>query len=108
MGLDLNTIATKTAITKVDFMGQSALVTYNPSLLTQENILKAQTGDSGFVEFFTELVKDWDVKRGPKKVPITQKGLETIPLPFLKAVFRTIMKTGSHGDEEEGKASSAG
>lgn len=107
MGLDLNAVATKTAVATVDYMGQSASVIYNPSLLTSENIGKAKGGDDGFVEFFTELVKDWDVKRGPKKVPLTRKGLEGIPLPLLRAIFGAIMSSGG-GTESEGKASSDG
>jgi hypothetical protein len=108
VAFDLNALATKTAICKVEFMGQSALVTYNPSILTANNIATARkVGDEGFVNFFSELVTDWDVKRGTKKVPINMKGLTALPMPLLKAIFVEIM--GHSGkDDEEGKASSGG
>lgn len=108
MGFDLNALAAKAVTTPVDFMGLTATVTFNPSVLTADRVMLAQKSDKGFVEVFTDLVTDWDVKRGPKKVPITEKGLMSVPLPFLKAVFSTIMRYNQTGDAEAGKASSAG
>lgn len=109
MALDLNALAGKTAITSVDFMGQSALIHYNPTVLTAENLSKAQSGgDESFVEVFQDLVKDWDVKRGTKKVPLTKAGLQSVPITLLKAIFRALASDGGTGDVEEGKNSSAG
>lgn len=108
MGFDLNALAAKTAVVTVTFMGQTATVMYNPSLLTQENITTAQQGgDQAFVGFFTELVKDWDVKRGTKKVPLTETGLKGVPIPFLKSVF-TAIYLDARADPEAGKPSSDG
>lgn len=108
MALDLNSLAAKTATTVVEFMGQSTTVTFNPTVLTAANITKAQSGgDDAFVEVFTELVKDWDVKRGTKKVPLTKNGLNSVPIPLLKAIFRSTAQSNG-GSEEEGKNSSAG
>jgi hypothetical protein len=103
MSLDLNALASRT----VDFMGQSAKITYNPSVLTSANFNRTKQGDEEFAAFFTELVTDWDVKRGAKKVPLTLVGLQGVPILFLKAVFQQIMQL-KDGDVEEGKASNAG
>lgn len=109
MALDLNALAGKTAITNVSFMGQTALIHYNPSVLTASALTKAQSGgDDAFVEVFVDLVKDWDVKRGTKKVPLTKAGLSSVPITLLKAIFKGIATDGGSGSEEEGKTSSAG
>lgn len=108
MALDLNAIATQNRGLKVDFMGHNATVLYNPSALTAEAIAKSKTGDAAFSEFFCELVKDWDVKRGTKKVPLNQKGLEGVPVPLLKAIFTGILRDGTAADTDEGKVSSDG
>lgn len=105
MALDLNSLAGKTAVTTVEFLGQSAVITYNPVTLTADNFAKSQKGDDSFTEFFAELVTDWDVKRGAKKVPLTVAGLRGVPLQFLRAVFAQIMSEKA-GDSDEGKASS--
>lgn len=107
MALNLDAVASKTATVTVDYMGQSALITYNPSVLTQENITRAQKGDEQFVDVFVSLIRDWDVKRGTRKVPISMKGLVGIPLPFLRAVFRAVMRDTA-GGTEEGNSSSGG
>lgn len=110
MALDLNSLATKSATISVVYMGQTAQITYKPSLLTQGNITKARETDQRFTEFFCSLVKDWDVKKAQRKVPITTKGLMDVPYPFLRSVFQHILyETGNEGQvEEEGKPSSAG
>jgi hypothetical protein len=109
MALDLTSLAAKTHTIPVEFMGQTALVTYNPAVLTSANITKAQSGkDEDFIAVFTDLVKDWDVKKGAKKVPLTAKGLSEVPIPLLKAIFRGTAISGGTGSEEEGKNSSAG
>lgn len=108
MGFDLNALASKSAVVNVEFMGQSALVTYNPAILTSENVSVAQKSEAGFVSMFTDLVTDWDVKRGTRKVPIDEKNLHTIPLQFLKAIFGAILGDSQAGAAEEGKASSDG
>lgn len=107
MALDLSAIATKSAVATVEFMGQTATVLYNPSLLTEENVSKAQNSEEEFIAFFTDVVKDWDIKRGPKKVPITEKSLRSLPLPLLRAIFRTVLSS-SGAEEQEGKNSSVG
>ena len=107
MALDIQQLAGKTAVIDVPFMGQSTRVTYNPSVLTQEALIKAQDGtDEGFIEFFTTLVKAWDVTKGKNKVPLTKNGLTTVPLILLRAIFMAIM--GEAGNGEAGKASNAG
>lgn len=107
MALNLDALAGKTASTTVEFMGQSAVVKYDPSALTAEAYNGMQKSDSEFIVFFSALVKDWDVKKGTKKVPITKAGLNGVPLQFLRACFAQIMRDGL-GDVEEGKASSGG
>ena len=108
MAFDLNALATRSAKTNVDFMGQSAVVTYNPSLLTQASYDKAKNGDDAdFAAFFCDLVDDWDVKRGNKKVPLTPAGIQTVPLVFIKAVYNKIMSADPEV-AEQGKASNDG
>lgn len=106
MALNLASLAGKTATITVEFLGQTAKVVYDPMVLTQENYTLAQSGgDAAFAEFFCRLVKSWDVTHGTKKVPLTTKGINAVPMPFLRAVFGQIMVDGA-GDVDEGKASS--
>lgn len=107
MALDIAQLAGKTAVIDVPFMGQTTKVTYNPSVLTQEALIKAQSGtDEGFIEFFISMVKAWDVTKGKNKVPLTKNGLQTVPLILLRAIFMAIMSEAGSG--ETGKASNAG
>lgn len=108
MGINLSTLAGKLAKTSVEFMGHTINITYDPTYLTQESMAKMQAGgDDAFIEFFTSLVKNWDVTKGNKKVPITANGLAGVPLLMLRAIYHGVMSQ-SDGDLEEGKASSAG
>lgn len=106
MGFDLSALVGKNAVTTVDFLGQSAVVTYDPNILTSDRLTKSDLGDSSFMELFVELVKDWDVTKAKRKVPITVKGIGGVPMPFLRAVFIHIMREAGAG--ESGKASNAG
>ena len=108
MALDLNAIATKRAAVTVNFMGQSAVVKYNPSLLTQSMVDEfRQGGDEDFLKSFCKVVVDWDVKKGTKKVPLTVAGLKDVPILFMRAVYKQIMADDSEVDEQ-GKDSSSG
>lgn len=107
MGFDLNALAGKTAQVQVHFMGHTAIVTYDPSFLTADTMRKAGSNDDGiFGEFMTGLIKDWDLTKGKRKVPITPAGLSTVPIVFLRAVYQTVLRDS--GDDSEGKASNAG
>lgn len=97
MGLDLAAVAINEATTTVDFMGQSARVTYKPSVITQE-ALENTSDDDGFLKFFSEAVSSWDVTEGKKKVPIEPAALKKVPLVFLRAVFQSIMEDGGQGE----------
>ena len=106
MGFDLAALVGKNATTTVDFLGQSAVVTYDPNILTSDRLTQSDMGDSAFMDLFSDLVKDWDVTKAKRKVPITPKGLGAVPMPFLRAVFIHIMREAGAG--ESGKASNAG
>ena len=106
MGFDLAALAGNNAVTTVDFLGQSAQVTYDPNILTQKRITNGEGGDDAFVILFAELVKAWDVTHAKKKVPLTIAALQGVPMPFLRTVFIHIMREAGSG--ESGKASSVG
>lgn len=109
MGLNLTALAANEATVNVDFMGQSASVTYRPSALTQkrlQRLAKQQDDEKALNEFFTELVTDWDVTKGKAKVPLTAEGLSDVPILFLRAVMAAIMEAADSG--EAGRLSNAG
>lgn len=105
MALNLTTLAGKMAKTEVPFMGQTCKITYDPMYLTQENVDKSTVSEDAFVTFFCALVKNWDVTKSNKKVPLTPAGIKTVPMLLLRAIYGAIMQV-SEGDIDEGKTSS--
>lgn len=110
MVINLTTLSGKLASTSVEFMGQTCKVLYDPLVITNEWVTKSQTGtDEAFVESFISVVKSWDVMRtAGKKVPLTQAGLNSVPLPLLKLIYSAIVYGEISEVEEQGKASSDG
>lgn len=106
MGLDLNNAASNTAVADVTFVGQTVKVTYRPMVLTTERLenldkpVKGRSSEDVFVEFFLELVADWDVRRGAKKVPLTTNSLKAVPLMLLRAVYLQVMREAGSGEAE--------
>lgn len=107
MALDLNAVAVKRAKTTVNFLGESADITYNPSILTQEKVLTLRGGnDEDFFKVFCEIVVDWDVKKGTRKVPLTPAGLKAVPIIFLRACVKAVTEDDLLSDASaEGKDS---
>lgn len=97
MPLDLAAVAINEATITVDFMGQSAKITYRPSVITQE-ALENTSDDDGFMKFFCDAVSNWDVTHAKKKIPLTPAAIKKVPLVFLRAVFQGIMEDGGQGD----------
>ena len=109
MGLDLNNLADNTARVEFEIMGETGFVVYRPMLVTEERIraieVKAKADESPFAEFFTEVLADWDVMYGSKKVPINVKGISGLPLPLLRAIYVAILRdtgTGGQGNSSSG------
>ena len=105
MGMDLDALVGKSATVNVNFMGLTALVTYDPVYLTASRINDMQKDDKKFSKTFCKLIQSWDVTRGGETIPLTQEGLEGVPLVFLRAIFTTIL--AETGDKNQGKASSS-
>ena len=110
MVINLNTLSGKFAKVHVEFMGQSCTVLYDPLKITSEWVTKSQSGsDDDFVLAFCEIVKSWDVNRAVgKKVPLTKAGLQTVPLPLLKAIYAALVYGEADEVAEQGKDSSDG
>lgn len=105
MALNLTTLAGKLGKTEVPFMGQTCKITYDPMVLTQERLAVAMQGtDDEFIDFFCEVIKNWDVTRSAKKVPLTPAGVKGVPMLLLKAIYNHVLSMGE-GDYDEGKAS---
>lgn len=107
MGLDLNSATSNKATMDVSFVGQTVKVTYRPLVLTTERLenleakpTEGRTSESMFLEFFLELVADWDVRRGAKKVPLTTAALKTVPLMLLRAIYLQVMREAGSGEAE--------
>lgn len=105
MGLDLSSVSLGKADTFVEFMGETAKVTYNPMILTADRLMAMdepvkgeESPDAGFLAFFAELVLDWDVKKSGKKVPLTVKGLRGVPLVLLRTIYTHIMTEAGSGE----------
>ena len=56
--------------------------------------------------FFIDVVTDWDVMHGRKKVPLTEAALKPLPLILLRAIFLAIMQEAGSGEAD--RPSSAG
>lgn len=113
MGLDIGSLAANTATVEVEFLGQSAMVTYKPMSLTAaalEEMDITKPGESpsdGFFKFLAETITEWDLLISPKKkVPLTIVGVKMVPLPLLRAIFHSLMTEAASG--EAGKGSSGG
>lgn len=103
--MDLANLSVNEATTVAYFMGQEAKITYRPMEVTPKRLEQVNSGnDEEFYQFFADVVSAWDVKKGPKKVPLTQEGLGDVPMALLRAVFNAIMS--DTGQEEAGKGSS--
>lgn len=107
MAIDIGNIIGKTTTVEVEHLGEKAVITYDPSALTQ-SAMQAGIGGTNeeFSEFFIVLVKDWDLLMDGAKVPLTKEGLESIPIFFLRIIFKAIMTEAASG--EQGKAFSSG
>lgn len=104
MGIDLTDIAADTATATVTFGEHTAKVKYHPGLLTTESIAamnRVQNTDQ-FMQFLSDLIEDWDIKRGNKKVPTTPTGIASVPVPVLKAVVQGIVNDGQPQGEVSG------
>lgn len=91
MAFNLSALAGQTVPAEIVFMGQTAKITYDPTVITTETLTKADQSDTEFFGLFCDLVKTWDVTKAGKKVPITPKTLNDMPLVFLRAVFRAVL-----------------
>lgn len=106
MGFDIGSLVGKAVETTYELAGESAVITYDPNVLTQERIEKAEGGDQTFMEFFCDLVVDWEVTNGGAKVPLKPDALKVVPLAVLRGIFWHILRESSSG--ELGKVSSVG
>lgn len=108
MGLDISNLAGNTAEIEFDVLDETGHVTYRPNVITAERLERIderqEPGEpSPFISFLVDVIEDWDVMRGSKKVPLTVEGLDSVPLPLLKLIYVAMMKDVAAG--EAGKAS---
>jgi hypothetical protein len=109
MAINLASLHGKLAKVTVEYMGQKALVQYDPQILTSQWMADVQRGDEEFSKGFSQLVKSWDVQSAPgKKIPITLNGLKSVPLPLLRAVYNEIVFGATTEATDQGKVSSDG
>ena len=106
MGFDIGALVGKSVETTVTFGGEEAVVHYNPNVVTQTRIEGAEKGDEAFLDYFTDLIVDWDVTNGGVKVPLKKESLAPLPVAFLRAVFWHVLRENASGDL--GKVSSGG
>lgn len=131
MAFDLNLITGKSTDISVTIFDQTAVVSYVPAALTQEN-LNLMRGDAPtsvpatpeeataedvapaadtveddtFVTFFQKIVSKWDVVMNGEIVPLTHDGLYKVPMVLLRAIYLKIMEAAGSG--EVGSLSSSG
>lgn len=98
MGFDVDSLVGKTVETTVEIGSESAVISYDPNVLTKARVLAADNGDEEFLDFFCALVKDWDVTQGGAKVPLKPASLEPLPIILLRRIFWHIMRESSVGD----------
>lgn len=103
MGLDLATLAGKTAVTQAEVFGEVIKVTYDPTAIT---IKSTSDPTVDFVTYFVTVVKDWDLTKAKRKVALTEKAVSDVPRIVLQEVLRAVMNDVLSG--ESGKASTAG
>lgn len=105
MGFDIDSLVGQNVETEVKIGSQEAKVWYDPTVITRTRIEEAEKGDVEFLDFFCELVKDWEVTQGGVKIPLVPESLAPIPVVMLRAVFMHILRESSAG--EMGKLSPA-
>jgi hypothetical protein len=104
MGLDLNSLASNTATVEFEVMGQTGHLTYRPSVVTTERVegidqrAKADSPE-GLYSFFLDVIVDWDVMTGSRKVPLTAKGIGSLPVVLHRAMFLAILRDAGQGGQ---------
>lgn len=103
MAINLNQLALDTATVEVEFQGHTADVTYRPAAITTNRLSELQRSavdddTDAITEFLVDVLEDWDVKRGSKKVPIDVENMGIIPMVFLRSIMFAIMEDSSAGE----------
>lgn len=96
MTINLSSVSLDKAETEVAYGGQTAKLIYKPGAVTREALERMDHQTDGDLVFLKETLIDWDVKKGTKKVPITEASLKSLPMPFLRATIYAIL--GDRGD----------
>lgn len=101
MPIDLKDVASDTATTTVDWSGQSADITYYPNIVTTEMVQKVQATEDvdEMAEFMARCIKDWDIKTGTKKVPVTAESFKALPISLVRAIFYAIAQDSTDPGE---------
>lgn len=104
MGFDISNLVGKRVEIEYVFAGEKIVANYDPNVITQTRIEEAQKSDDGFITYFCELVRDWDITSAGAEVPIKPDALKAVPMPVIRGLFWHIMRESSSG--ELGKVSS--
>lgn len=105
MPISLAELASDTSTVTFTYRGSGGKLTYRPSLVTQETLDRLDQDDNGTTKFLIEVVSDWDLMIGPKKkVPITEDGINKLPLSLKRAVVQAILGDNGQGEAESSSA----
>lgn len=105
MAFDIDSLVGKRVETTFEFAGESMTVWYDPTVVTKDRIVNADSNDENFTKVFCDLIVDWEVTQGGTKVPIKTDAIDRLPITFLRALFFHIVTEGASG--QMGKVSSA-
>lgn len=102
--MDLNAIAGNEATTVVTFLGETAKVTYKPSVITSKALetLESTSDAGGLADFLGGCVTSWELTRGPDPIsPQDREAVMDLPLPLLRVIYMTVLKDAADAGEAE-------
>ena len=101
MPINLTAVMANTKTIQFEYEGQTMPLTYKPATLTAKFLSDLQDGQTAnaLSEGFCELVTDWDLRNGTKKLDITPENVASLPIQMLRQMIQGIVADGEVGKE---------
>lgn len=92
-GFDIDDVILDGKDLEGDWNGHAYHVHIDPARLDYATYVRVQATDNELdpvVEMLSQVITEWDVRRGGKPVPVTPDGLKTVPVHLILNLFRRV------------------